>query len=102
MLMRKNFTMNDNGFFRLCNEGLLESSDHLFWYCNFSRQCWGSINITLEDNLELPQMIATSRSNIRRPLFFEVFATASRSIWKQKRLSFLIMSNLLLELVTRV
>jgi hypothetical protein len=80
MLMRKNFIMNDNGFCRLCDEGLLENRDHLFWNCNFSRQCWGSNIITLEDNLELPQMIATARSNFRRPFFFEVFATASWSI----------------------
>jgi hypothetical protein len=72
------------GMCRLCDEGLLKTKDHLFWKCNFSRQCWHSIYIALEDNLDLPQMIATARSNFGRPFFFKVFATASWNIWKQK------------------
>jgi hypothetical protein len=65
---------------RLFEDGLLETRDRLFWNCKFSKQCWQSINIALEDNLDLPQLIATARSNFNRPFFFEVFATAS---WKQ-------------------
>jgi hypothetical protein len=84
MLRRKNFTLNDNCMCRLCDDGLLETRDHLFWKCNFSRQCSHSINIALEDNLDLPQMISTARSNFGRPLFFEVFATASWNICRSK------------------
>jgi hypothetical protein len=84
MLIRKSFTLNDNGLCCLCDDGLLETRDHLFWSCSFSRQCWQSINITLEDNLELLQMIATAKQNFGRPFFFEAFAKASWNIWKQR------------------
>uniref|UniRef100_A0ACD5W2Y7 Uncharacterized protein n=1 Tax=Avena sativa TaxID=4498 RepID=A0ACD5W2Y7_AVESA len=53
-------------------------------FCRNLMQCWHSINIRLEDNLELPQLMATAKSNFRRPFFFEVFATASWNIWKQR------------------
>jgi hypothetical protein len=51
MLLRRSFSLNDNGVCRLCDDGLLETRDHLFWSCNFSKSCWQSIDITLEDNL---------------------------------------------------
>uniref|UniRef100_A0ACD5VWL7 Uncharacterized protein n=1 Tax=Avena sativa TaxID=4498 RepID=A0ACD5VWL7_AVESA len=84
MLLRKNFSLDDNGICSLCDGSLLETRDHLFWKCEFSRKCWQSINISLEDNLDLPQLIATARSNFRRPFFFEVFATVAWNIWKQR------------------
>jgi hypothetical protein len=57
---------------------------HLFWKCTFSLQCWQSIDITLEDNMDLSQMISAARSNFGNPFFFEAFATAAWNIWKQR------------------
>jgi hypothetical protein len=52
-----------------------------FWSCSFSWQCWQSINISLNDSLELPQMITAAKRNFGRPFFFEPFATACWNIW---------------------
>jgi hypothetical protein len=67
---------------------LLETRDHHFWKCSFSLKCWDSIGITLEDNLELSQMMANAGSNFGKPLFFEVFDTASWNLWKQRNALF--------------
>jgi myosin-crossreactive antigen len=80
MLMRRSFNLNDNGLCRMCDDGLMETRDHLFWSCTFSLQCWQSINIKLEDNMDLSQMIATERSDFGKPFFFEDFATAAWNI----------------------
>jgi hypothetical protein len=84
LLLRKSFELNDNGLCCLCNDGLLETRDHLFWKCSFSLQCWQSIDITIEDNMDLSQMISAARSNFGKPFFFEAFATAAWNIWKQR------------------
>jgi hypothetical protein len=84
MLMRRSFNLNDNGLCRMCDNGLIETRDHLFWSCTFSLQCWQFINIKLEDNIDLSQMIATARSDFGKPFFFEAFATAAWNIWKQR------------------
>jgi hypothetical protein len=87
MLLRKNFTLNDNGLCRLCDAGLVETRDHLFWNCNFSRQCWQSVNIMINDSLDLPQMITAARDNFGKPFFFEAFAVACWNIWKVRQCS---------------
>jgi hypothetical protein len=84
MLMRRSFNLNDNGLCRMCDNGLIETRDHLFWSCTFSLQCWQFINIKLEDNMDLSQMIATARSDFGKPFFFRAFATAAWNIWKQR------------------
>jgi hypothetical protein len=47
----------------------LFEKDHLFWKCSFSLKCRESININLDDNLELAQMMDLARSNFGR--YFE-------------------------------
>jgi hypothetical protein len=68
----------------MIHDDLLETRDHHCWKCSFSLKCWDSISITLEDNLELSQMMANARSDFGKLFFFEVFATASWNLWKQR------------------
>jgi hypothetical protein len=64
--MRISFNLNDNGICRMCDNGLIETRDHLFWSCPFSLQCWHSI-IKLEDNMDLSQIC------YRKKRFWEAF-----------------------------
>jgi hypothetical protein len=79
MLIRKSFNLNDHGLCKICDNGSLETRNHL--YCSFSRQCWQLINTSRVDSLECPQMITAARHNIGRPFFLEAFATAYWNIW---------------------
>jgi hypothetical protein len=40
--------------------------------------------MTINDSLDLPQLITTARCNFGRTFFFEAFATACWQIWKHR------------------
>jgi hypothetical protein len=43
-----------------------------------------SIGLTLDGNLDLPQMIDSARRVFKKPFFFEAFATACWNLWKKR------------------
>ncbi|VAH62556.1 unnamed protein product [Triticum turgidum subsp. durum] len=46
------YQVNDGVNCILCNDGQLETRDHLFWNCCFSKECWTSINLHHDTILE--------------------------------------------------
>lgn len=46
MLRRRHLNIEDDALCVLCNTGIEEDVDHLFFDCSFARQCWSYINFT--------------------------------------------------------
>ena len=57
----------NNGACRLCEDDPYETRDHLFWSCNSSKQCWQSINIRLDTNLDFATMLSSAEHHLANP-----------------------------------
>ena len=65
----------------LCNTGCEETSFHLFFECAFSQDCWSSIPIAWNTNMQPLDMIIEARTVFGNALFREIFITACWVIW---------------------
>lgn len=53
MLRRRHLNIEDDALCVLCNMGIEEDMDHLFFDCPFARQCWNYINFSWDTDLPL-------------------------------------------------
>jgi hypothetical protein len=82
LMQRKNWHI-DSGFgCELCVARSLETTQHLFFDCEFAKQCWDFLDIQWNALLELSQNYVTAKTTFSGPCFFEVFACATWNIWK--------------------
>jgi len=65
----------------LCNTGCEETSFHLFFECNFSQACWGSIPISWNLNLPPLDMMVNAREKFGSQIFKEIVIIACWTIW---------------------
>ena len=75
LLRRKHMPLVDYNCV-LCNQGCEESSFHLFFECRFNKECWASIPIIWNLNLNPLDMILQGRLNFGSAIFREIFITA--------------------------
>lgn len=68
----------------LCEDGHLDTRDHLFLNCHLSMECWVPINLHLDSDLGMENMIVLARGSFSKPFFMEAFSVAAWSIWKQR------------------
>ncbi|EER99102.3 hypothetical protein BDA96_02G261200 [Sorghum bicolor] len=68
----------------LCNQGCEESSFHLFFECSFSKECWASIPIIWDLNLNPLDMIIQARLTFGSAIFREIFITTCWIIWNTR------------------
>lgn len=84
MLLRRHFNIGNDHDCPLCNLGVLETNEHLFYECPFATRCWEIIGINWNNQLAMQQKYDQARANWQRPLFKEVTILASWNIWKQR------------------
>ena len=86
MLKRRNYNINSTFECSMCDAHTEETVEHLFFYCQFSRQCWGNVGLTISDctTMDRLQLIAHARGLWKEKMFMEIFATATWSIWKER------------------
>jgi hypothetical protein len=46
MLARRQFNVQPNCYCVLCNEGVEETIEHLFFECDFAKRCWSKLELT--------------------------------------------------------
>lgn len=68
----------------LCSSGSRETSDHLFFRCNFSTTCWASISFDPLPQGSFSNIIKRARSSVPARCYKEVCITACWYIWKQR------------------
>jgi hypothetical protein len=84
IMQRKHWHIDSGYECELCMSNTLETSQHLFLYCDFARQCWDFLHIQWDASLDLKQNFVAARSSFSGPCFFEVFACAAWNIWKAR------------------
>jgi hypothetical protein len=83
MLLRRNWTVNDNNYCVLCSGGNYEDWRHLFFNCVFSTRICNYSQISWSPGSTHQSLIAAKKS-FKGPLFTEVVIVACWCIWKQR------------------
>ena len=69
----------------MCQHGVEETIEHLFFKCPFGINCWAKFQVfwdhRLMDKLEL---VAEAKRRYRKPMFMEIFMVVAWSIWKER------------------
>lgn len=68
----------------LCDSGATEDLEHLFFTCNFARQCWQRLQIDWNINIDIFQRMAQSKQNSNLPFFMELVLIAAWEIWRSR------------------
>jgi hypothetical protein len=83
LLKRKNMVLQDYTCV-LCNGAIEESQTHLFLQCPFAMQCWGSINLQVQQHLDPFQNLQSFKDQLSEPFFMEVIVLMAWTIWKSR------------------
>ena len=90
ILRRKNRDLDDYNCV-LCNSGCEETLLRLFLSCPFSQDCWNTLHIHWNLNLDPLDMVIEARTTFGHCIFREIMITACWIIWKLEMTSFLTM-----------
>ena len=82
MLARRNFNVQPNSLCVLCDDGMEETIDHLFFQCRFPKQCWDKLGVSWVTEDDLSKRIERSRQMAGLPFFMEIFLIAAWELWK--------------------
>jgi hypothetical protein len=84
IMQRKHWYVESGYACSMCPVGILESSHHLFFRCDFAMQCWAFLGIQWTTNGLFFEIFDAAKANFTGPCFFEVFACATWNIWKTR------------------
>lgn len=82
MLQRRHLNIQSTATCVMCNAGVLETIDHLFFDCPFAQDCWASIGITWDNSLQLLDRISQAQTTHSIPSFTEAALIAAWELWK--------------------
>jgi len=83
ILRRKNRDLDDYNCV-LCNSGCEETLLRLFLSCPFSQDCWNTLHIHWNLNLDPLDMVIEARTTFGHCIFREIMITACWIIWKTR------------------
>jgi hypothetical protein len=82
MLRRRHINIQDDALCVLCDTGLEEDIDHLFFDCPFAMQCWNSIHFTWDTSLPMLERLAAATNAHNLEFFTEASLIAAWELWK--------------------
>jgi len=62
----------------------VESLSHLLLECQFARQCWATVNVDVDLELDPFQILQSFKLQLRVPFFMEIIILMSWTIWKSR------------------
>ena len=86
MLRRRHYNVGTTYNCTICNLGTEETVEHLFFHCDFARNCWSLLHMDFPSDTTLTRLSLTAlgKNSWNKPMFMEVFATATWSLWKER------------------
>jgi hypothetical protein len=67
---------------KLRNDTLNETIEHMFFYCSFARDCWTKLNFTWDLSLSLGDRIIQAKNSNGLDFFIEAALIAAWELWK--------------------
>jgi len=80
ILRRKNLHLESYNC-ELCNQGVEESSEHLFIHCPFAQQCWGLFNLETSPAGGIIDNFNAIKSQLHSQFFMETIILMCCTIW---------------------
>jgi hypothetical protein len=85
LLKRRNYKVdNDDYNCVLCDHLIEETTYHMLFVCDFSRQCWEHLNIFWDHSLNFFDTMDLAKRQFGTSFFMEIFSVAAWEIWKQR------------------
>ena len=84
MMLRKHWHIEDGPNCVLCQQSVIEDVDHLFFSCEFAKNCWDTIGVSWDMNKSRRDRLQKAMANASHPNFQEFFASAAWNIWKEQ------------------
>jgi hypothetical protein len=82
--MHKNWRIDSGTDCSLCQTASLETRSHLFFECDFAKDCWNAINIQWPTDKSIADGFWYVKNNFQGPCFVKIFACAAWNIWKSR------------------
>jgi hypothetical protein len=82
MLWRRNLHIQDDPICVMCNSGEEKTIEHLFFECEFAKECWAAINIIWDMSLPLLDRYTQARETHSIPFFTKTTLIAALELWK--------------------
>lgn len=82
MLQRRRSNVQSGINCVMCRENQRETRDHLFFECEFAKQCWIQFGIAWEGNLNVTDRIQVVKHVLGNPFYMDVFFIAALELWK--------------------
>jgi hypothetical protein len=82
MLRRRHLNIQGDAICVMCTSGDEETIDHLFFECEFAKDCWATIHIDWDASLPLLDRYTQARQAHNIPFFTEATLTAAWELWK--------------------
>jgi hypothetical protein len=84
MLRRRQYILDSGYNCLLCASPPEETIEHLLFHCDFSTECWSTLNISWQQTGGRCQIIEQGKSQWTGPMFMEIFIVAAWNIWKER------------------
>lgn len=68
----------------LCQNGVEETSEHLFFDCPSASSRWFSLGITWEENANIHQKLHIAKQAFSGPFFMEIFLIGAWCLWNER------------------
>jgi hypothetical protein len=81
MLLRRNFNVQPNAHYVLCQTNVDEDIDHLFFDCPFAQACWSKLGISWNMSIKVCDRVVAAASSNNVNFFMEIFIIAAWEIW---------------------
>jgi hypothetical protein len=82
MLRRRHLNIQDSDACVLCNTREVETIEHLFFDCPFTKDCWTAIHVDWDASFPLQDRFNQARLSSNLPLFTEATLIAAWELWE--------------------
>jgi hypothetical protein len=82
LMLRKHWHIDSGYNCAMCSQNTLETTQHLFFHCQFAQLCWSFLNINWVLRRDLGVDLPATKAAFSGPCFFEITACATWNIWK--------------------
>jgi hypothetical protein len=82
LMKRKNWHIDSGYNCAMCSQNTLETSQHLFFQCEFAQLCWNLLDIHWDFSRPFALNYTVTKASFAGPCFFEIIACATWNIWK--------------------
>ena len=83
MLKRRKKFLQEGYHCVLCQDGVEEIAEHLFFQCTSAASRWFALGITWDEHSNIHQKLYLARNEFRQPFFMDIFLIGAWCLWNE-------------------